>query len=279
MADNPYLPHIATVTDIREETGGDRAVKTFTVEFDDEKITSEFDYRPGQLAMISVFGRGESMISITSSPTMGKALQFAIMRMGKVTHILHYLNVEEKMGIRGPYGNGFPVEEWKDKNLIFIGGGIGIAPLRSAYMYALQNREDYEDISIIYGARTSGDIVFNNELKEIEKSGKAKVELSIDKEEEGWKEFVGFVASNVKRIAPSPENAIAITCGPPIMIKTVLKELKDLKFSPKSIYTTLENKMKCGIGKCGRCNIGPVYVCTKGPVFSVDEILKLPSDF
>lgn len=278
MAENPYYPHIGFVKDIRQETLGERAVKTFTVEFDEQEA-SEFEYMPGQLAMISVFGRGESMISITSSPTMGKSLQFAIMRMGRVTNILHYLKKGEKMGIRGPYGNGFPVKEWKGKNLIFIGGGIGIAPLRSAYMYALHNREDYGDITIVYGARTSNDIVFRDELQKIRESGEAKVELSIDKPEDGWPEFVGFVPANVMRLAPKPKDSIAITCGPPIMIKFTLKELSHLGFAPDSMYTTFENKMKCGVGKCGRCNIGSVYVCTKGPVFSVDQIMKLPDDF
>jgi len=279
MNDNPYLPSIASITDIRQETEGERAVRTFTLQFDDKKVASDFKYKPGQLAMLSVFGKGESMIAITSSPTSGDKLQFAIMRMGMVTSILHYLRLGEKIGIRGPYGNGFPIEDWKGKNLVFIGGGIGIAPLRSAYSYALHNRSDYKDIMIINGARTSRDIVFQDELRSLADSGKARIELSIDAPEEGWDGFVGFVAGNVKRIAPNPENTIAITCGPPIMIKTVLKELIALKFPEKSIFTTLENRMKCGIGKCGRCNIGHVYVCKEGPVFSVDQILKLPSDF
>ena len=278
MNRNPYLPDLATVVDVRQETGGDRSVRTLTVEFDDKEVASSFAYKPGQLAMLSVFGKGESMISITSSPTMGKALQFSVMRMGRVTSILHYLNKGEKIGVRGPYGNGFPVGEWKGKNLIFIGGGIGSAPLRSAYSYALHNRKDYADISIIYGARTSSDIVFRDELRAIAESGGAKVEMSIDKPESDWDGFVGFAAMNVKRLAPKPDNAIVITCGPVMLIKTVIKELMDLHFKPSEIYTTLENKMKCGVGKCGRCNIGPVLVCKNGPVFTVEQIRQLPSD-
>jgi len=279
MAGNPYMPVMATVTGIRVETPGERSVRTFTVSFDDARIASEFRYMPGQLAMLSVFGKGESMISITSSPTMGEPLQFAVMRTGRVTSILHYLNVGEKIGIRGPYGNGFPIGSWKGKNLVFIGGGIGIAPLRSAYSYALHNKAEYKDIKIIYGARTSADLVFRNELEAISKSGIAEVELSIDKSENDWKDYVGFVPANVKRLALRPENTIAITCGPTIMIKFVLNELAALGFQPSTIFTTLENKMKCGIGKCGRCNIGSTLVCKNGPVFSVDEILALPSDF
>lgn len=278
MSENPYFPDLATVTDIHEESGGERSIKTLTVEFDDPKIASSFSYRPGQLAMLSVFGKGESMISMTSSPTMGKALQFSVMRMGRVTSILHYIKIGEKIGVRGPYGNGFPVNQWTGKNLYFIGGGIGIAPLRSVYSFVLHNKKDYGEIMLIYGARTSRDFAFREEFNEIAKSGKAKVELSVDKPEEGWNGFVGFVAANVKHLALSQDNAVAITCGPPPMIRTTIKELTDLGFKPDQIYTTLENKMKCGIGKCMRCNIGPVLVCKNGPVFSVDQIRNLPND-
>ncbi len=278
MADNPYLPRPAVVKKIQQETEEERAVRTFTVGFEEPGGSSDFKYRPGQLAMLSVFGKGESMISITSSPTMGKDLQFAIMRLGRVTSVLHYLDVGEMVGVRGPYGNGFPTADWKGKNLLFIGGGIGIAPLRSAYSFVLDNSSDFGEISIIYGGRTSSDLVFRSELESISKSGKAKVELSIDKPEDRWKSFVGFVPANVKRLSPKPDNTIAITCGPPIMIKFVIKELQSLGFAADSIFTTLENKMKCGIGKCGRCNIGSTLVCKSGPVFSYEQILKMPDD-
>jgi NAD(P)H-flavin reductase len=171
------------------------------------------------------------------------------------------------------------MDDWESRNLLFIGGGIGLPPLRSAYMYALDNPNRFGEITIVYGARTSADLVFRKELEEISRSGKAKVELSIDRPEDGWNGFVGFVPANVKRLAPKPENTIAVTCGPVIMIKFVIKELMELGFKPDAIFTTLENKMKCGIGKCGRCNIGPVLVCKKGPVFSYEQIQKMPKDF
>jgi len=279
MPENPYLPYPAIVREVRQETVGERAVRTFIVDFEDEKRASEFRYRPGQLAMLSVFGKGESMISIASSPTMGSSLQFTVMRVGRVTSIMHYLEAGERIGVRGPYGNGFPMDDWEGRNLLFIGGGIGLPPLRSAYMFALDNPNRFGEITIIYGARTSADLVFRKELEEISRSGKAKVELSIDRPEDGWNGFVGFVPANVKRLAPKPENTIAVTCGPVIMIKFVIKELMELGFKPDAIFTTLENKMKCGIGKCGRCNIGPVLVCKKGPVFSYEQIQKMPKDF
>ncbi|MEM4262158.1 MAG: FAD/NAD(P)-binding protein [Thermoplasmata archaeon] len=279
VPENPYLPHPAIVREVRQETAGERAVRTFMVDFEDERCASEFNYRPGQLAMLSVFGKGESMISIASSPTAGRTLQFTVMRVGRVTSVMHYLEPGERIGVRGPYGNGFPIDDWKGRNLLFIGGGIGLPPLRSAYMYALDNRSDFGDITIVYGARTSADLVFRNELERISDSGKAKVELSVDRPEEKWKGFVGFVPANVKRLAPAPDNTIAVTCGPVVMIKFVIKELIELGFRPDAIFTTLENKMKCGIGKCGRCNIGPVLVCKKGPVFSYEQIQKMPKDF
>jgi sulfhydrogenase subunit gamma (sulfur reductase) len=279
MPENPYLPYPAIVREVRQETVGERGVRTFIVDFEDEKRASEFRYRPGQLAMLSVFGKGESMISIASSPTMGSSLQFTVMRVGRVTSIMHYLEAGERIGVRGPYGNGFPMDDWEGRNLLFIGGGIGLPPLRSAYMFALDNPNRFGEITIIYGARTSADLVFRKELEEISRSGKAKVELSIDRPEDGWNGFVGFVPANVKRLAPKPENTIAVTCGPVIMIKFVIKELMELGFKPDAIFTTLENKMKCGIGKCGRCNIGPVLVCKKGPVFSYEQIQKMPKDF
>lgn len=279
MPENPYLPHPAIIKEVRQETMGERAVRTFIVEFEDEKSASVFKYMPGQLAMLSIFGKGESMISIASSPTIGKSLQFTVLRVGRVTSIMHYLEAGERIGVRGPYGNGFPLADWKHKNLLFIGGGIGLPPLRSAYMYALDNASDFGDITIVYGARTSADLVFRGELENISNGGRARVELSIDKPEEGWNGFVGFVPANVKHISPKPENTIAVTCGPVVMIKFVIKELMELGFKPDSIFTTLENKMKCGIGKCGRCNIGPVLVCKKGPVFSYEQIQKMPKDF
>ena len=283
ITNNPYRPHLAKVLEIRSEVGGERAVKTFKVELIDEEIRKQFNQRPGQCAMLGIVGRGESFISISSSATWKGYLEFSVLQYisGRVTPALHILEVGDLVTVRGPYGNGFPVDDWKGKNLIFIGGGIGQAPLRSVYMYALdpQNRKDYGKIDIIYGARTSKDIVFKTELEELEARDDVNVHLSIDVEEDGWNRFVGFVPANVLEIAPNPENAIAITCGPPIMIKFTVENLKKLGFSSEQIYTTLENRMKCGIGKCGRCNIGSVYVCKDGPVFSFAEIQKMPNEF
>ncbi|MCK5562524.1 MAG: FAD/NAD(P)-binding protein, partial [Thermoplasmata archaeon] len=234
-SENPYKPHLAEVKEIRLEVPGERSVKTFKVEFIDEEVKSNFNQRPGQCAMLGILGRGESFISISSPSTWKGYLEFSVLQYvtGRVTPELHKLEAGDIVTVRGPYGNGFPVDDWKGKNLFFIGGGIGQAPLRSVYMYTLdpEKRKDYGQIDIIYGARTSKDLVFKKELEELEAREDVNVHLSVDVEEDGWSRFVGFVPSNVEKIAPSPENAIALTCGPPIMIKFVIQNLEKLGFT------------------------------------------------
>jgi len=274
MGHNVYLPKPAKILEIKEEVGGVRPIKTFRTAFVDG---AGFSYRCGQCAMLSVFGKGEVMISISSSPLVKDYLQFSILKTGRVTSALHEMEAGDIIGIRGPYGNGFPLEEWKGKRIVFAGGGIGLAPLWGLVHMTLGKKEDYGPLTLIYGSRTSKDIVFREELDELKK--KINVHLSIDVAESGWNEFVGFVAQNVLDKKPSPQNSIAITCGPPIMIKTVIKALKDLNFEDGQIYTTVENKMKCGIGKCGRCNIGRHYVCKDGPVYSWAELKNLPQEY
>lgn len=292
--ENPYLPYLARIVDIKEETQGERAIKTFTAEFLDEEVQENFNFQPGQTVMVSIFGRGESMFAISTSPTR-KNIQFSVLRVGNVTLGLHQLHVGSVVGIRGPYGNGFPVEDWHGKNIVLIGGGIGIAPLRSVLHYVVDERDKFGDVKLFYGARTSNDLIYVEEMEELLKKDDIDVRLSIDVEKEGWlsvnwdnpaqtkypsgtTHFSGFVPMVVMVVKPEAENAIAVTCGPPIMIKFVVQNLAELGFEEDQIYTTLENKMKCGIGKCGRCNIGSVYVCYDGPVFRYDQIRQLPPD-
>lgn len=274
MGHNAYLPRIARIIQIKEEVAGGRPIKTFRTRFLNE---AGFAFRCGQCAMLSVFGKGEAMISISSSHLVKDHLQFSILKTGRVTTVLHELEEGGLIGIRGPYGNGFPVDQWKGRNIIFIGGGIGLAPIWSVLQTTLFKRADYGELMLIYGARTSKDIVYKDELKDLR--NRMNVHLSVDVEEPGWTEFVGFVPQNVLDKKPSPREAIAVTCGPPIMIKFVIKVLKDLGFEDGQIYTTVENKMKCGIGKCGRCNIGKHYVCKDGPVYSWAELKTLPQEY
>ncbi len=274
---NPYIPVQAVVKDLRQETDGARPIKTFTVEIKDKK--DKFKFSPGQCAMVGIPGVGESMISICSSPTQKKYMQFSIMQMGKVTSALHELDKGEMITVRGPYGKPFPIDEWKGKKILTIGGGIGQAPLRPIINYVRDNAKNYGALSIIYGARSPQDLVFLSELEGMKKDKSAKVHLTVDAEAPDWKGNVGFVPNYLMDVKPSPKNTIAITCGPPIMIKFVLQNLKKLGFEDDQIFTTLENRMKCGIGKCGKCNVGGVYVCKDGPVFSYAQFKELHPDF
>ena len=180
--------------------------------------------------------------------------------------------------VRGPYAKPFPVDDWQGKKILTIGGGIGLAPLRPIINYVLHNNKDYKGLDIIYGARSPQDLVFMEELEKMKKDGSAGVSLTVDAEADGWKNNVGFVPQYLLDLKPSPKNTIAVTCGPPIMIKFVLQNLVELGFGDDQIFTTLENRMKCGIGKCGKCNVGGVYVCKDGPVFSYDKFKLLLPD-
>lgn len=272
--DNLYLPKLARVAYIKEEVPGDRAIKTFRLEF----LNGDgFDHECGQCAMLSIFGRGESMISIASSPLIKEYKQFSIMRVGRVTTAFHELQVGDVVGIRGPYGNSFPIDAWRGKNLVFIGGGCGLAPIWPVITTAVAQRDNFKNITVFYGGRSPRDIMYAAELEKLR--GSAEVHLSVDKAEDGWNEFCGFVPANVMAKAPRADNAIAITCGPPIMIKFVIQNLRDLGFQDDQIFTTIENKMKCGIGKCGRCNVGKDYVCVKGPVYSWAHLKDLPQEY
>ena len=246
--------------------------------FQDDKIKNDFSYLPGQCVMVSHLGFGECFFAVSSSPTKKEYIEVSVMRLGKVTKALHECEEGDVLGVRGPYGNNFDVKGWMGKNLVFIGGGIGQAPLRSLINYVVDNRKKYDKLDVIYGARSTKDLCFKHEFEKLEKRKEVNVHLSIDKKEKGWKKFVGFVPDNLLRVKPSPKNAIAITCGPPIMIKFVIQNLLQLGFTDDQIFTTLEMRMKCGIGKCGRCNIGNLYVCKDGPVFSYDQLKNLEGE-
>ena len=269
------IPQVGVITDIREETPD---VKTFRVNAPGGGKL--FEHMPGQCAMLCAPGVSEGMFSITSSPTNKEYQEFSIKKCGQLTDYLHSLEVGDEITVRGPYGNHFPVEDkLKGKNLLFIAGGIGLAPLRSVINYVLDNRSDYGTVDILYGSRSKDDLV---QLKEIQdvwmKTEGVNVYLTIDREQEGWDGHVGFVPAYLKELG-FDTNKTALLCGPPIMIKFCLASLIEMGFSKEQVYTTLELRMKCGIGKCGRCNIGSKYVCKDGPVFRCDEIDELPNEY
>ncbi|MBY9021035.1 MAG: FAD/NAD(P)-binding protein [Candidatus Lokiarchaeota archaeon] len=277
---SPYIPLLTRVKSIISENEV-RDIKTIELEFQKKEEYKAFDYVPGQFAEISIIGKGECPIGIASSPTEEGTIKFTIKKMGTVTSAFHNRDIGDTIGIRGPLGNGWPMEELKGKNIVVIGGGFAFSTLRSLVLYVLddKHRKDYGDITVIYGNRDSGEVLYRDVLEEWEKRDDIKVVLTIDREEEGWTRKVGFVAAIVKEVAPSPDNAVAIICGPPIMIRTAVDELVKIGWKDDHILNSLEMRMKCGIGKCGRCNIGEKFVCIDGPVFSLAELKKMPNEY
>ena len=275
MRNEPLIPVVGVITDIRIDTPD---IKTFRVLTPDGK--KPFDHKPGQCAMLSMPGIGEAMFSITSSPTNEEYMEFSIKKCGCVTDWLHAAEVGQQITIRGPYGKPFPVDDvFAGKNLLFIAGGVGLAPLRSVINYCRHYRDRYGKIDIVYGSRSKEDLLDYKEIiEEWSNDAGVDVHLTIDREQEGWDGHVGFVPNYVKELGFDTDKT-AVLCGPPIMIKFTLGGLYELGFEKTQIYTTLELRMKCGIGKCGRCNVGEKYVCKDGPVFRFDEIDELPDEY
>lgn len=277
---NPYIPMLTTIKDIVTENKVND-IKTLELKFNREEDYKKFNYIPGQFAEISLIGKGECPIGIASSPTEGGTIKFTIKKMGTVTTGFHNCEVGDIVGVRGPFGNGWPIEDMQGKNILVIGGGFAFSTLRSLVVYLLdeKNRKKYKDIIVIYGNRDPGEVLYEDVLEDWKMRNDINVVLTIDREVNGWKERVGFVAPVVKEVGPSPENTVAVVCGPPIMIKTTIAVLEELNFKDGQILNSLEMRMKCGIGKCGRCNIGNKYVCSDGPVFSLAELKKLPNEY
>ncbi len=271
---NIYQPDLMEVAAVQRHTADVKSVK---VRFRDADCTQQFQFRVGQFGIFSAFGYGESVFNICSSSTWNDGLEFCFRKTGRVTEALWEVEEGDTIGFRGPYGNGYPVEAWKGKNLIFLGGGIAMPPIRCAIWYALEKRADYGDITIVYGARTVADLVYVNELDEWSKRERVRVIRCVDPggETPDWTGEIGFVPTVFERAQVPAENSVALVIGPPIMIKNTMPVLDRMGLPRAAVYTSLENRMKCGVGKCGRCNCGPVYVCKEGPVFTMEELAAL----
>jgi NAD(P)H-flavin reductase len=282
---NPYIPMPVEITKIIDEVDT-HDIKTFRFTFLNKEEGAGFKYMPGQFAELSIYGKGESPIGIASSPTQDGYVEFTVQRAGTivpglVTAALLDMDEGAKIGLRGPLGNAWPIEFLEKKNIVVVGGGFAFTTLRSLINYMLHkdNRSRFGEITVIYGARTPGLLLYKDELTAWGKRDDIKTVITVDKGNETWTGREGFVPAVCKDVAPSPQNTVAVICGPPVMIKFTLPVFFELGFSKENILTSLEMRMKCGIGKCGRCNVGYKYVCTDGPVFSLAELEVLPKDF
>ncbi len=275
--ENPYIPKQVRITEIVTENDVNH-LKTFKLEFLNEQDAQSFRYLPGQFAELTVFGVGESPIGIASSPTEKGYILFTVKRTGRTTEELHALKKNAIIGIRGPFGNGWPLQIAAYKNIIIIGGGFAFSTLRSLTKFILEplNRNNYKDLTVIYGARSPGELCYKPDLAQWGEMKNINLILTVDKRDDRWTKREGFVPAITKQVAPSPNDALVFVCGPPVMIRFTLPVLTELGFTDEQIYFSLERRMKCGIGKCGRCTIGQYFVCIDGPVFSQAQLKTIP---
>lgn len=277
---NPYLPYPTVIQRITDENEA-RDIKTFQLAFCDEGVKESFQFQCGQFAELSLWGVGECPIGIASSPTEQKYLQFTVKRTGLVTTALHNCEEGATIGVRGPYGNGFPMDMLEGGNVVVVAGGFAFTTLRSLTHYILHpdNRGRFGELTVIYGARSPGELIYKYDLQDWAGRDDMQLYVTVDEGDEGWTGLVGYVPTILKEAAPSSHNAVAVVCGPPIMIRFSIPVLAELGFPPSRIINSLEMRMKCGIGKCGRCNIGDKYVCKDGPVFTYEELLNMPAEY
>ncbi len=273
-----YRPYLMRIEAVTEEAP---LVKSLRLSFVNQDEGRAFTFRTGQFAEYSVFGEGECTFCIASSPTRRDYIECTFRETGKVTRALSRCGAGDIIGFRGPYGNRFPIEDWRGKNLLFIAGGIALPPLRSVIWNCLDRRDEFADITILYGARTVADLVYKNELDAWGARPDVRLITTVDPggQTADWTGKVDLVPTVLREAAPSSENAVALLCGPPIMIKFTLPVLVQLGFGGDTIFTTLENRMKCGCGKCGRCNVGPYFVCKDGPVFTLQQLRSMPQEY
>lgn len=278
---NPYSPMPMRIARAYYESN-DRSLKTFELDFinDSDRIQFFEAYNPGQFCQLSIFGKGEAPFGVASAAWEGSFIRFTVQKMGEFTQVIHQMQAGDTIGVRGPLGNGFPLEEWQGKTLVVIGGGCAFSTLYALTKHVQHpdQRSKFKDLVVIYGARTSGLCMYKHDIQSWHERKDIDIHQAIDVPEDGWPHHVGYVPDVVREIAPSPKGAVAIVCGPPIMTKFTLPVLIELGFPPETIYTSLEKRMKCGLGKCGRCNLGPKFICKDGPVFSLAELNALPAD-
>lgn len=279
--DNIYQPIPMRIERIIQETD-DASLRSFELSFKNKGDESAFFkvYNPGQFCQLSIFGKGEAPFGVASAAWEGDFVRFTVQNVGSFTDTIHHMQAGDSIGMRGPLGNGFPLGNWKGKDIVVIGGGCAFSTLYALTKHIMHadNRKDYGRIVVIYGARSSGLCLYKPDIKSWYQRSDMEIHQAVDVPEEGWDHHTGYVPDVVKDVAPSPKKSVAVVCGPPIMTKYTLPILVELGFAPKNIFTSLEKRMKCGVGKCGRCNLGTKYICKDGPVFSLAELNELPLD-
>ena len=265
------IPETATIEDIKDEI---RDVKTFYMSLDNKELDKNFKIKSGQFIMCTIFGAGEFAVSLPPSPENDR-FHLTVRKVGSVTNALHELKAGDKVGIRGPFGNGFPFEEIKGKNIIYVAGGIGLIPLRSSIVHVLQHKKEFGRVLVLHGARTPDDLMYKENLKEWQSFPGFETYITVDVGTPGWTGEVGFVHTLFDKAKLPVENTVAFVCGPPVMFNTVIGELLKRGLRDDCIISTLERHMKCGVGKCQHCAIGRTLVCTDGPVYTYRQIKTL----
>ena len=268
--DDIYLPEMATVLRSEPMTALERFIE---LKFDSG---NELGHLPGQFVEVSIFGVGEAPISISSSPTQNGSFQMVVRNAGNVTRAMHGLKLGDKVGIRGPFGTHFPVDgEMKGKDIVFVCGGLGLVPVRSAINYVLHHREDYGDVTILFGTKSPAERLFIDEVKEWTSKENVTYTETVDRGDEQWRGNVGVITTLMTDTMVDPRKTVAIVCGPPVMYKFVIMSLYKMGMVDRNIYVSLERHMKCGVGKCGHCQINGLYVCQDGPVFKFADVAEL----
>jgi len=271
---NPYLPLMARIVRIDKMAENNHL---FTLRFVDDRLARSFRHSPGQFLMLSIPGAGEAPISIASSPSRPEALDLCVRRIGRVTDALYRLRTNDVVGVRGPYGNGYPIQEMTGNHLLIVAGGLGMAPLRSLLWYALDHRDRFETVTLMYGAKRPADILFRDELEGLVDRTDVQCLLTVDADASGgWSGRIGLLPTLFDHVRLDPLRTYAAICGPPVVYKFVLRKLLQLGFPKNRILMSLERRMKCGIGKCGHCSIGYRYTCLHGPIFTYWDALNLP---
>ena len=269
MIDNPYLPIKAEVKSVSLETP---TIKTFTL-----KPEKPMHFKAGQFIEMTIPGIGEAPFTPSSSPHEKSKMDISIMNVGRVTDKIHGLKKGDTVGLRGPYGNEYPLSDYEGKDVLLVGGGVGLAPLRALFLALIHDVKKYKSITFCCGAKTPGDIIYKESIldkwQKLDK--KVNLRVTVDKKDKDWKGKEGLVTTTLDNLKIDLKNSVAVVCGPPIMMKFSTFKLIDIGYKEEQIYLSMEKNMSCGFGKCGHCRIGDFYACKDGPVFRYDKISNL----